>query len=251
MLSLAFALLVASPSPDAKPDKTAVLVLDLDIATGVAKGEAAILDEIVANAVGAHPELSSVSAAELQRMVALEGQKQVMGCDTTSCLGELAGAMGARYVVSGRVGVLGGLTVVSLNLFDSAAAKVVARQEARAASLDAAARLLNVRVEALLAGIEGIKPIDVVAERSDDGGIGLPVLAGGGAALVGVVGLASGGVWLGLAMGDLGNAATTRAQKDGAVGAVPIAPSVATVGAVALVGGGIVALLGLSGGGEP
>lgn len=249
MLSFALALLCAvdAPAPPpAKSDKPAVLVLDLDIATGVEKGQAAILDEIIANAVGRHPELSAISAAELQRMVALEGEKQVMGCDTTSCLGELAGAMGARYVVSGRVGVLGGLVVVSLNLFDSAAAKVIARQEARADALDAAARLLDVRVEALLAGVEGIKPVAV----GEDKGIGLPVLAGGGTAIVGAVGLAAGGAWLGLAMGDLGKPETTRAQKDGAVSALPIAATMATVGAVALVGGGIIALLGMSDGSE-
>lgn len=237
MLSVALASLLAAAS-----SKPAVLVLDLDVATGIEAGQAEVLDEIVANAVGRHVELSVISAAELQRMVELEGQKQVMGCDTTSCLGELAGAMGARYVVSGRAGVLGGLVVVSLNLFDSMKAKVIARQEARADSLDAAARLLDARVETLLLGIDGVVPLDVATSP-----VNLTLLLGSGTAAVGVVSLAAGATWLALAMRDLGNPAATREQKDDAVDAVPIAGTIVGAGAIALVGGGIAAYLGLGG----
>ena len=236
------AALAAAPDPtaDAKPT---VLVLNLDVAAGIEKDEAAILDGIIATAVGRHRELDAIAAAELARMMELEGEKQAMGCDdSTSCLGELAGAMGARYVVAGRAGVLGGLVVLSLNLFDSTAARVVARQEARADSLDAAARLLEPRVEALLAAIEGVQPIAAAPEKP-----AWPLFAGAGAAALGAVGAGVGGTWLALAARDLDDATTSRAQKDTAVAGWPAAVGLTVLGAAVLLGGGALAVVGLGG----
>ena len=60
------------------------------------------------------------------------------GCDegSTSCLAELAGAMGARLVLFGDLGKLGDTTVVSLNLFLSDQAQSAGRETVRVKSLD-------------------------------------------------------------------------------------------------------------------
>jgi len=63
--------------------------------------------------------LDVISAGEVRKLAELEGEKQAIGCVDTSCLAELAGAMGARYVVFGDVGSLGSTVVLTLNLFDS------------------------------------------------------------------------------------------------------------------------------------
>ena len=71
--------------------------------------------------------LDVISASDVKRLAELEGEKQAMGCADSSCLAELAGAMGARYVVFGDVGTLGSLMILNLNLFDSQKATAVNR----------------------------------------------------------------------------------------------------------------------------
>ncbi len=71
--------------------------------------------------------LDVISASDVKRLAELEGEKQAMGCSDNSCLAELAGAMGARYVVFGDVGQLGALIILNLNLFDSQKATAVNR----------------------------------------------------------------------------------------------------------------------------
>lgn len=46
-----------------------------------------------------------------------------MGCGDSSCLAEIAGAMGAEFVVFGDVGKLGETFVINLNLFDNNAVR--------------------------------------------------------------------------------------------------------------------------------
>ena len=68
-----------------------------------------------------------ITARDVEKMIELEGEKQAVGCADDSCLAELAGAMGAGLVVFGELTKIGGLRIVQLNLFDSAAAKSIAR----------------------------------------------------------------------------------------------------------------------------
>ena len=68
-----------------------------------------------------------LSQADVNQLAALEGDKQEAGCDTSTCLAEIAGALGARYVVFGEVARLGSLTVVNLNLFDVDTATAIER----------------------------------------------------------------------------------------------------------------------------
>ena len=50
-----------------------------------------------------------ISQQDIATMLGLERQKQLMGCadDSTSCLAELSGALGARFVMSGTLTRLG------------------------------------------------------------------------------------------------------------------------------------------------
>lgn len=100
-----------------------------------------------------------LSATDVKRLAELEADKQSAGCEDAGCLAEIAGALGARFVVFGDATQLGAVLVVNLNLFDvtkgSAVERVavevrdiselparlreVARQLGRAASGDAGA----------------------------------------------------------------------------------------------------------------
>lgn len=124
---------LASPSEPAeasgsavKENRFRVLVLEPTVTEG---------DEQLARAAAGliAVELSRIerfdvlSDADVARIVELEGQKQTLGCSTSSCLAEIAGAMGANLVVFGEITRLGEVRVMTLNLFDSQAASSLGR----------------------------------------------------------------------------------------------------------------------------
>ena len=77
--------------------------------------------------LGKTGRFTALSSSELAQLADLEADKQAAGCDSTSCLGEIAGALGARYVVVGDATQLGDLLVVNLSLFDVERATSVQR----------------------------------------------------------------------------------------------------------------------------
>src|SRR5207244_8198904 len=71
------------------------------------------------------------SQADLERVVTAERQKQLIGCSDESCLAELSDALGARYIVTGRLDRFGNRYVLVGGLYDSAtsAAPAQSRRE--------------------------------------------------------------------------------------------------------------------------
>lgn len=89
---------------------------------------AGLLTELVTNALGKEPTLDVISGADMRRQLELEADKQVLGCALEkSCLAEIANAMGARFVVYGKLGRLDDVAILTLNLFDSEKAQAVGR----------------------------------------------------------------------------------------------------------------------------
>jgi hypothetical protein len=251
-MSVVVPLLLALASPSAPADDGAatelpkVLLLSLE-AAGVAPEEAKILDGMIANAMAPYESIEVVTSDDLAQMMELEGQRQQLGCDTSSCLAEIAGAMGARYVVFGNAGRLGELFVVQLNLFDSVEAKAVERREMQAAAIEELAPQVRPAVAELLTKVtdETVDAPDV-ATATAGGGPGPLLLTGGGTAAAGGVLLGVSGVMWAIGALTLDNPESDRNGKDAAVNIfLPGAIGTAVVGGVALVGGGALALVAL------
>lgn len=68
-----------------------------------------------------------VSRDEIEAMLGFEQQKSLLGCDDTSCLAEIAGALGVDKVVAGKVGKVGNTYVININMIDHASARVEKR----------------------------------------------------------------------------------------------------------------------------
>lgn len=123
-------------APPAKAEKLRVLVLDLK-GGGLEPDQLASLTGYLTVSLSEYRALEVLSGADMRAMVELEGEKQALGCtDDTSCLAELAGALGARLVVFGQMAKLGSRYLMNLNLFDSDAGKAVGRAAISADSLD-------------------------------------------------------------------------------------------------------------------
>lgn len=68
--------------------------------------------------LAADRRIAVLSATDVKRLAELEADKQSAGCEDAGCLAEIAGALGARFVVFGDATQLGAVLVVNLNLFD-------------------------------------------------------------------------------------------------------------------------------------
>ncbi len=95
------------------------------------------LSELTTVAAARHKVFDVISSADVRRALELEANKQIAGCsEATSCMAEIAGAMGARYVVFGSVASIGTQILLSLNLFDSKLATSAGRVSIKAGSVD-------------------------------------------------------------------------------------------------------------------
>lgn len=118
----------------APPDKagattaTRLLVLDFTAESTAAAPLLPTVTSLVTTELSRWPDIDAITNADVRRLLELEGNRQQTGCDDTSCLAEVAGAMGARLVVFGSVGNLAADTTVTLNLFDSTTATSVGRE---------------------------------------------------------------------------------------------------------------------------
>ena len=108
-----------------------ITVLQLQ-GNGVSEEYAKTVSELLAVELARFPEVRVTNDADLRRMMDLEAEKQSLGCDESSCLLEIAAALGTRYVVWGSVGELGKLVVVTVNLFDSDVQRSVNRDSGQA-----------------------------------------------------------------------------------------------------------------------
>ena len=132
-----------APGPVAQParsEKVRVAVLDLTTA-GVSLDLAANLTNVVAAELAGLEIFSVISRADIRAMLTHEQDRNLLGCDaSSSCVADLGGALGVRYLVSGSVGRVGERFTLSLSVADVERG----RQEARSTdSVAAEAGLLD------------------------------------------------------------------------------------------------------------
>ncbi len=223
------------------PERTAIVVLELEV-SGVESAQAELVNGSVAQALSDFDTLQVVTTGDIRRVANLEAQKQALGCDQESCLAEIAGALGAQFVIFGRLGRLDETVVVQLNLFDAEAARPVAREEVRAATLD---ELLDRVRPATLRLTRTLLPAGTVIVDEPPAEVGpSPVALGlrwGGAGVAGLSALA-GAVAGTLAVVNLENVADRtadpKARNDGKLLGQVLVISSAAGGVLTLAGAG-------------
>jgi hypothetical protein len=84
------------------------------------------------------PKLKVLTQADVQTMLSTERQRQLLGSESCStkgpCLDELSNAVGARYVVTGRLDRFGDKFLLTVSLLDTFTGRSLARPRAEAAS---------------------------------------------------------------------------------------------------------------------
>ncbi len=98
-VALAALLLPAAARPEAKPR---VAVLDLS-ANGASRELAAAAGTAVATELDKLRAFQVITSEGIRSMLAFEKQRQMLGCTDAGCMVEIGGALGADWLVSGKV----------------------------------------------------------------------------------------------------------------------------------------------------
>lgn len=212
-----------------------MFVLDL-VPNGVEPETVVSVGGVVSSLVSECAGATSVNSAELRSLTSMESTRQSAGCTETSCLGELADALGARYIVSGDVGRLEAHYVVNLTLFDAEEGASRGRRSVEVSSLDHVADELRPAVNELLAPLGGIP----LQERPTS----MLVPVGGVVTGVGALALGTGVVLALLADRTASTPAETVDDKNAAVNQGRVMLLVAGAGGVVVLAGAGVMLAG-------
>lgn len=120
---LLFALLLPFGTRAAEREKMVVLEIRAERVDAALKN---LLEPIIHGEIARRYDV--IGNSDVQELVGLEQKKQLLGCgEESSCLAEIGGALGARWVTSGNIGKVGALYVVNLRLVDAQKAKVLER----------------------------------------------------------------------------------------------------------------------------
>lgn len=118
----------ASPAPaSASASMCKAAVLDLTPGESVTVERARSLTEVVTAEVGLHLGCTVLSRAEIKALVSFEVERQLSGCDTSSCLGEIGDALGVDRLVIGTISRIDSRSLVSLRLVDMTNMQVLRR----------------------------------------------------------------------------------------------------------------------------
>lgn len=131
-------LLVSGLAAAATPDRPRLVILELASSRDVEPAVAKALTEALSAAAGRTGLFQVTSQVEVANLLGLERQRQLLGCaeSSSSCAAELAGALGAQFLMSGSVTKLGqDAFQLSLQLQDTTRATTLGRTSRIAADL--------------------------------------------------------------------------------------------------------------------
>ncbi len=157
----------ASATTTAPPASTArVKLLVLDVQGGDLEVEQrATLTSTIAARAARFASLNVLSSADLRQLADLRADQAAAGCEdaASSCMAELANALGAQLVLATRAGKLDALTVITLQLFEVKAGAAAGRASVQGWSLPEVSDKLGLALDELLVRATGEQPNDRVA----------------------------------------------------------------------------------------
>jgi len=110
-------------------DKPRLLLQDLQAGEGADPSVARAVTASVAKEISRRAVHDLVTSADVATLLGAERQRQLMGCgdESASCVAELSGALGARFVMTGAVTRLGTTWQLTLQTVDGSNAHAVGR----------------------------------------------------------------------------------------------------------------------------
>ena len=113
--------------------------------------DAHLLTELIGGAAGQRATVDVLTSDDVRRAVELEASRETLGCTASSCLAEIASAMGARFVLYGSLSKLSeDELILTLTIFDSGTGSSGGRRSLRARDLKALVNQIDGAVAALV-----------------------------------------------------------------------------------------------------
>lgn len=119
--------LALAASAQAADGKAKLVVLSLTAPKELPASTRGALDDAIAHAAAQRGFFEVLSSHDVEVLLGLERQKALLGCSEDSCLAELSGALGARFVLSGTLGRVGESWQLSLQTQDTQKAVTIGR----------------------------------------------------------------------------------------------------------------------------
>ena len=145
-----------SPSDAGLPADTTLFVTALE-ANPAAAQYAATTTQTLAVRLG-ETKLNVVTPADLSAALGRERLAQLLSCSEEGCVTELGQAMGARYIVTGRLDKLGDQFVLVASLFDSVKSRAVGRTRQETGELEGLPLAAKAAADALLTSLGVVVP---------------------------------------------------------------------------------------------
>ncbi len=104
-----------------------LIVFDMVAEKGVEKGASNLLTEVLMSEISKKGLFKVIGQKDIDKMLFWETNKQLKNCTESSCLMQIAGAMGAEYYVEGSVGSMGNKYVISVKLIETMGVEIKGR----------------------------------------------------------------------------------------------------------------------------
>ena len=95
-----------------------VAVMEFASKGGVTQEQMDALGDMLANNIRAAGRYKVIGKSDIRAALNLESQKQLLGCNDDSCVAEIGGALGVRWVVLGNISQFGETYLLNLKLLD-------------------------------------------------------------------------------------------------------------------------------------
>jgi TolB-like protein len=124
--ALAFFLVFAAPLPAVAADEpVSIAVMEFTSKGGVTQDQMDALSDMLSNQIRSMGNYEVIGKSDIRSMLTMEEQRQRLStCNDQSCLAEIGGALGARWVVVGNVSLFGKTYLLNLKLIDVEGASV-------------------------------------------------------------------------------------------------------------------------------
>jgi len=104
-----------------------LIVFEMTPEKGIEKGVTNLLVELIMSEVGKTGRFEVIGQKDIDKMLFWETNKQLKNCTESSCMMQIAGAMGAEYYVESSIGVVGNKYLISMKLIETMQVKIKGR----------------------------------------------------------------------------------------------------------------------------
>lgn len=130
LLALPFFIL-AEEAPAQRDARVKTVVVGLSARRGVDEGLALAMSDVVQGVIAGEPTRSVLGREDIRRVLSFEEERAALGCDTASCLSEIASALDVDRMVTGSIDKVGSTYFVVITEIDARTVEPLSRVQGR------------------------------------------------------------------------------------------------------------------------